>query len=300
MSKIQNMKKISILLVLFTASLTGYNKPVNMVKDAEWMKERLATGNLVVFHIGRAEDFEKEHIPDAVFIDGQDYTWGDDTHVFDLPPLDKFEKFLEVSGISNDTEIVIYAATSWVPMVTRLYFTLDYLGMGNKTYILDGGLVAWKAINGEVTDEVSKPRKGKFTPSINESLIVDKDYMKKAVEKKSTIVDCRASVYYQGIEMNKMHGGRKGRIPGSKTIPYTSLTIKSSGMVKFKKLQQLEEIFKAQGLQKDDEILLYCHIGMQLTVVYTAAKMLGYEDVKIYDGSFHEWGPDESLPVELE
>ena len=59
-------------------------------------------------------------------------------------------------------------------------------------------------------------------------------------------------------------------------------------------------IFEGQGLKKNRSVVLYCHIGMQLTVIYTAAKMLGYEDIRIYDGSFHEWGPDETLPIEVD
>ncbi|MEP5614156.1 MAG: rhodanese-like domain-containing protein, partial [Cyclobacteriaceae bacterium] len=69
---------------------------------------------------------------------------------------------------------------------------------------------------------------------------------------------------------------------------------------KFKALDEIEGIFEGQKLKKDQNIVLYCHIGMQLTVVYTAAKLLGYENVKMYDGSFREWGPDETLPIEVD
>jgi thiosulfate/3-mercaptopyruvate sulfurtransferase len=61
----------------------------------------------------------------------------------------------------------------------------------------------------------------------------------------------------------------------------------------------MKALFAEQGIQKEKELILYCHIGMQLTVVYTAAKILGFRNIRVYDGSFHEWGPS-SYPVEVE
>ena len=87
-------------------------------------------------------------------------------------------------------------------------------------------------------------------------------------------------------------------MPGARTIPYTSLTSETDlGSYEFISLKEMKAIFQEQGLRKNQELIFYCHIGMQLTTVYTEAKMLGYENIRIYDGSFYEWGPDDSLPV---
>ncbi len=100
------------------------------------------------------------------------------------------------------------------------------------------------------------------------------------------------------------HGGAPG-VTGAKFI---AETFKGYGITHVffveailrKSLVEMEAIFKDQGLRKDQELIFYCHIGMQLTTVYTAAKILGYENVRIYDGSFYEWSPDDSLPVTTE
>ena len=92
----------------------------------------------------------------------------------------------------------------------------------------------------------------------------------------------------------------KCELINAKTIPFTSLYQKNdNGSFTFLPKKELEKIFDDQKLDKDKQIILYCHIGMQLSAVYVAAKYLGYEDEKVYDGSFYEWGPNEALPIEL-
>ncbi|MEZ4850267.1 MAG: rhodanese-like domain-containing protein [Bacteroidia bacterium] len=95
---------------------------------------------------------------------------------------------------------------------------------------------------------------------------VTKEQVKAALETSTKIIDCRAGVFYQGIEVNQMHGGRKGHIPGAKSIPFTSLYEKTEhGSYEFLSKEKLQEIFDGRGL-KEDSIILYCHIGLQLTI----------------------------------
>jgi len=268
--------------------------------DAEWLQKRMGKGNLVIFHIGREEDYQKEHIDGAIYLAPSEYTYDDDVRVFDLPTDEVLKDLFESKGVSNNKDVVIYTPKNWIPLVTRLYFTLDYLGHGSKTYILDGGLVAWKAIDGDVSERAPELVKRSFDIKPNINLLADKQEVLASIEDENVdIVDCRAQVYYTAIEAT--HGARKGRVPGAKTIPYTTLYQETDiGAYKFKTLDEIAEIFESQKLKKNQDIVLYCHIGMQLTVVYTAAKLLGYEKVKMYDGSFREWGPDETLPIEID
>lgn len=273
-----------------------------LLVNSDWLKERINTKNLVIFHIGKEEDYLKEHIPGARFIDWQEYTFNDDTHDFDLPTVKELQNMLESKGLSDGDTVVIYTGESWISLMTRLYFTLDYLGYGDHTFMLNGGLVKWKENGGDVTSEVVDIRKGNFTPHPQKQLIASKEYVLKNLNKSHVnIVDGRATVFYEGIEAGNGGKSRKGHIPGAKSIPFTSLSEPGGeGYYQFKSVDDIQKIFDEQGVKKQDQLLLYCHIGMQLTTVYAAAKMLGFKNIKVYDGSFYEWGPDESLPIALE
>ncbi|WP_424963981.1 sulfurtransferase [Ekhidna sp.] len=297
------MQKIKILILLFLVNpCLGTAQEPSILVGPEWLEKRMQKDNLVIFHIGRESDYKKEHIPGAVYMSSEDYTIGteDRSIVFDLPTNEDLKDLFEKNGITNETDVVIYTPANWIPLVTRLYFTLDYLGHGHKTYILDGGIVAWKNGGRVISTEVNTPKKGSFNIEPNKSLLADENYMLASIDnKENTIVDCRSEVYYKGIEPT--HGARLGRIPNAKNIPYTTLYEPSDiGAYTFKSIEELGNIFNGQGLSKDEPLVLYCHIGMQLTVVYTAAKLLGYKDIRMYDGSFHEWGPNEDLPIELD
>ncbi|MEP1095466.1 MAG: rhodanese-like domain-containing protein [Cyclobacteriaceae bacterium] len=294
------MKDSYLSFIALLLATSGLSAQESRLVNAEWLQNRMEKENLVIFHIGREDAYNKEHIVGAVYMQPSEYTYEDDVRVFDLPTDQELKSLFESKGVSNNKDVVIYTPKNWIPLVTRLYFTLDYLGHGHKTYILDGGLVAWKDSNGNISNEIPKLTKGNFDIEPNMNLLADKEEVLASIEdERVDIVDCRAQVYYTAIEAT--HGARKGRVPGAKTIPYTTLYQETDiGAYKFKTLDQISEIFEGQELKKDQSIVLYCHIGMQLTVVYTAAKLLGYKNVKMYDGSFREWGPDETLPIEVD
>ncbi|MTI39689.1 sulfurtransferase [Fulvivirga lutimaris] len=298
------MKKTytSILLLLVIVQFGFGQQSRNMLVSPSWLQERVNDDDIVILAIGKEESYAKEHIPGALMLDWEEYTFNDDTHDFDLRTVAELKDIFESKGLDDGDKVVIYTSDNWVSMITRVYFTLDYLGYADNTYLLDGGIQYWKAEGGAVTDEVKAVKKGNFTPKPRKEILADRAYVLSHLNNNNVnIVDGRATVFYEGIDAGNGGRSRKGHIPGAKSIPYTSLAkLADHGAYKFKSLQEMEEIFKAQNLDHSKQLLLYCHIGMQLTVVYTAAKMLGYKDIKVYDGSFYEWGPDASLPIELE
>jgi thiosulfate/3-mercaptopyruvate sulfurtransferase len=297
------MKKrllLSVCFILLNIPLFA-QKDKSILVTPDWLSERINDDNLVLLHVDNEKAFNNSHIPGAQFISWKEYTYEDEDQVFDLPSTEGLKEMFQNKGINNNSLIVLYVESNWIPMMSRVYLTLDYLGLSKNVYLLDGGLALWKVQGRTTSTEITEPKTGDFTVNIKENLIVNADYVQEAINNPNiNIVDGRAAVYYQGIEAGNGGKSRKGRIPGAKTIPFTSLfEKKENGSFTFLVKNDLEKIFKDQGLDKTKELLLYCHIGMQLSAVYVVAKHLGYKHVKVYDGSFYEWGPDESLPIEL-
>src|SRR6266702_2672958 len=172
--------------------------------------------------------------------------------------------------------------------------TLDYLGLADRTSILDGGLPAWRAEGKPVTAELREPKPGHFTPAPNGRLVVDAAWVKANMNKSGVaILDARAAKFYTGAEAGQMP--RAGHIPGAKSIPFSSVIEDTTN--KFKSVEALRGLFNAAGVKQRDTVATYCHIGQQASLLYLVARYLGYE-AHLYDGSFEDWSHRTALPVE--
>ncbi len=294
------MKPILSIFLFTLTSISSALAQTSPLVSVDWLKANLDRDDLVLLHVGPKDAYTEKHIPGAYLVERADYTFSseDMSQMYDLPSVAELESFLESKGVDDDDTIILYVGTDWVSPTTRLYFTLDYLGLSNKTFLLDGGLALWENEGGKTTSEIPASTQGSFTPKPNPDLVVPITYVKEHLGKNSlNIVDARSSGYYEGVqEASKV----KGHIPGAKTIPFTSIVNDGpNGSYILKSKEELQDIFDEQGLKKDTPIVLYCHIGQQATLVYFATKILGY-NAKLFDGSMHEWASDSSNPLEVE
>ncbi len=213
---------------------------------------------------------------------------------YELLPVAQLDTMLEGLGISNDSRIILCGMGNNVSPTARMFVTLDYLGMGDRTSILDGGLDAWKGEGRPVTKEVPTFKRGSFSPHLNTHAIVDAEYVKGNLHKSSAIiVDARAPQFFNG----KDTGGfpRGGHIPGATNIFSSTLVDSTNKMLPRVRLQ---EKFDSAGVKKGNDVIAYCHVGGSACLVYVAARSLGY-NVHLYDGSFEDWSGREDLPLEL-
>tara|TARA_R110000868_G_scaffold259361_7_gene517390 strand:+ start:12172 stop:13062 length:891 start_codon:yes stop_codon:yes gene_type:complete len=296
---------MNTLLTLFTCLLISSAQPIlqaqtNSLISVDWLKANLDREDIVLLHVGPEDTFKEKHIPGAQLVLRNEYIFSseDKTQVYDLPSVEVLKAFLESKGVSDGDTIIIYVGTDWVSPATRLFFTLDYLGYSEKTFFLDGGLALWENQGGELTSEIISPKKGFFTPNPNSDLVVPVSFVKENLRNESlNIIDARASVFYEGVQSGM---DAKGHIPSAKTIPFTSMVNDGpNGSYILKSKEELQEIFDEQALIKDIPLVLYCHIGQQATLVYFAAKMLGY-NAQLFDGSMHSWTQDSNNPLEVE
>jgi thiosulfate/3-mercaptopyruvate sulfurtransferase len=198
-------------------------------------------------------------------------------------------------GVSDGSRIVLYFAKDWITPTTRVWFTLDYMGLGERTSILDGGMAAWVAAGHPVTKGVAPPptARGRISPKPRPEIVADAEYVKANLAKPPVVVvDSRLPQFHDGREKGMMPRG--GRIPGARSLPFDSLVGSDN---RLKEKGELRELFTRAGVSEGATVVTYCHIGQQASLGYFAARYLGYR-ARLYDGSFEEWSRRAELPVE--
>ena len=266
----------------------------SMIVSVEWLQRHINDKQLVLLQVGEKAEFEAGHIPGAQFVSlDQVSTPRGQGLTLELPPAAQLVTTFEKLGISDSSQIVLYFSKDWVTPTARIFFTLDYLGLGDRTSILDGGLPEWR-LKGPVTTEVIEPKPGKISTRPNPKLVVDANWVSANLNKPGVIIlDARARQFYTGEQVGRMPRG--GHIPGARNIPFSNLVDETTN--RFKDATTLRSLFETAGVKRDDSVTTYCHIGQQASLLYFVARYLGY-DAHVYDGSFEDWSRRTELPVE--
>ena len=267
----------------------------SILVSTTWLSERMQRPGLVIFEVGSKQDYDAGHIPGAQFITMRDIAAPrvEGQLALELPNPSVLDSVLEARGVSDDSHVVLYFGKDWVSPTTRVFLTLEWIGLRGRVSILDGGLPAWRAENRPVTTEIPTVARGHFTPRVRDDVIVDATYVHQHLrDAKVAIIDARDAGFYTDSLDNEMPRG--GHIAGAKSIPFGTVVLEDNHL---KSLAELRSIFAAAGAEPGDTVISYCHIGQQGTLVFFAARLLGY-NVRLYDGSFEDWSKRSELPVE--
>jgi thiosulfate/3-mercaptopyruvate sulfurtransferase len=279
----------------------GHGNKDTMLVGTAWLAAHLKDPNLVILSVGDKAEFDKEHIPGALPISMQDVAtpmvMGQ--LMLELLPPDQLKKAFTEVGITNDSRIVLYAGkNSYLQSMTRIYMTLDAMGLGAKASVLDGGFPEWKDEKRPVSAEVRAVKPGKLDLCPQDDVITTADWVRANVKHPGVaIIDARLERFYTGETAGQNNDGseqRKGHIPGAANIPFNSL-VDAKGM--FLKPDELRQKYAAAGVKPGDRVVSYCHIGQQATAVYFVSRYLGY-DARLYDGSWEDWSAHTDFPVE--
>jgi thiosulfate/3-mercaptopyruvate sulfurtransferase len=261
-----------------------------------WLADHLKDRGLVIFQIGDQASrpvYDAGHIPGAQFLNPfseLSLPRVEGALSLELPSAEVLDSVLESKGISNDSRIVLYWAQGYYSPTSRTLFTLEYAGLAGRVSILDGGLEVWKQEGRQVSTEVPAVASGRFTVRTNPGMVANAVYVMAHLEDGNVrIVDARDSSFYKGTSRNQ---NSNGHLPGAASIPFGSLV--DSNRVISPAL--LKSTFAAAGIKEGQTVVTYCHIGQQATVVWFAARLLGY-DAKLYDGSFQDWTRNAGFPI---
>lgn len=269
--------------------------------SVEWLAQHLRDPNLVLLHVGDAAAYPTAHIEGARLVAVSDVAIGERNGPglgVEMPSPDTLRARLEQLGISDESRIVVYYAKDMVYQAARIALTLSYAGLGERTGLLDGGLAAWGAAGHPLSADSPAPRVGTLAPLRIRNFVVDAAYVQSMLGAPGvSIVDARDTVFYHGTRAGGSATApqRAGRIPGAKSVPWSTLTDES---LRIRSAAALAETFAAAGVRAGDVVIGYCHTGQQASAMLTAARSLGFR-VLLYDGSFQDWSARSELPVEV-
>jgi thiosulfate/3-mercaptopyruvate sulfurtransferase len=240
--------------------------------------------------------FREAHIPGADFLDLQgEFSDKSQRHWFMMPKdVTQLEAAFARHGIGEGTRVVLYSIGSMM-WSTRFWWMLRSLGF-DEVAVLDGGLDKWKA-EGRATE--SGDAKGypaaTFKARPRTGLFVGKHDTMAAIGASDTVtVNALGPQFHRGLEPSRY--GRPGRVPGSVNVPAASLVdAKTKGFIA---LDEARAIFEASGAAKDKKVICYCGGGISATVDLFLMHQLGYDNLRLYDGSMGEWAKDPNLPIE--
>lgn len=262
-----------------------------MLTTPQELASRLNRPETVVLHVGTDTDFMQGHVPGARLLKLSDISKEGTTGLrVEMPATEALREALLSAGVRDGSAVVLYGPS--VVQTTRVWFTFDYLGLGDKTSILDGGLTAWKSAAQQVSNDAARaPQKGgKLTIHPKPELIVNAAWINgKLAGKKTSIVDARLPEFYTGAQAgNGMP--RAGHIPTAINVPYSTLVTADQHFLS-------PDALRAKLGAATAQPVVYCHIGMQATVAYFAARYVG-KHPRLYDGSWQDWSRRSEFPIE--
>lgn len=282
----------ALVLAYAAAAAAGESAPT-LVSTA-WLAKHLGDPGLVVLHVSaQRADYDAGHVPGARFLPWAALTPSRDSLSVELPAAAALDSLLEAAGVRDDSRLVI--AGGPVTVTARMLVTLDAFGLGDRASLLDGGIDAWREEARPVSRDSTAAARGEVTLRPRPARIVDAAWLVAHAAPGTpgvAVVDARAPEFYEGLNSNR--DPRMGRLPGAGSAPFQWLT---GALGRFRDRGDLARLFARAGVERGDHVVTYCHIGMQASVAYVAARSLGYE-VSLYDGSFEDWSRRRELPLE--
>ncbi|MFU8811482.1 MAG: sulfurtransferase [Balneolaceae bacterium] len=284
--------RLSVIILLFLIAgctaeqnhlLESYPN-AHLLVDAAALEQELQDGDL--FLIDTRPSIENGVIPGAVHFPAVS-SLSDPDHEIEhfLVDVESFEQMMQEIGLNNDDRVILYDDGNALS-AARLFYALDYYGFGNAS-ILNGGLQGWLA-DGYSTDEEPQPTtRGSFSVSVQENLSCDITYLRSVIDDPNVIVfDARSEGEFTGTDRRALKGGH---IPNAVNLEWNSV-LEQDGVPYFRSAAAIQAQYLAMGITPDKEVIPHCHTNVRGSHAYFTLRLMGYDSVRPYEGSWSEYG----------
>ena len=294
---------LSLLILYMPLAFAGAKLPGPLI-NADWLSENLA--DVVVLDVRKdIESFASEgHISSAILVNAKKIRV---TRTIDgvkltrmTPAPDQFAKFMAEHGVSSDSTVVIThrgKTPGHVAGAARLYWQLRYYGF-DSVALLDGGNRSWEEALEELVKDATPVSPGEFAVQTErpELLATTAEVEQVLAKGGASLIDTRPMRFHIGLN-KRDYVYADGHIPGSRNFCYKFLH-PEKGISRYLPVGVIKEAFKSMLIDPDAPAILYCNSAYECSSVwFVMHELMGNQNVKIYDGSLHEWTMDESRPM---
>lgn len=250
--------------------------------STELAEQWLIAGSAVALDVRGADAFEIEHVAGATVVDAAELRATVDGVSGQVAPPLEAQLVFEAAGLEPSDPIVMYGAANDTA-TARVVWTLAYYGHTGKVWMLDGGLATWTEQGRATEAGAAGQTDSAYPPGLVEELRVDAQWVRDHLDDASvTLVDARSAKEFDG-----------GHIPGAVSVDWVR-NLGSNGL--FLPVADLAELYGEPPMA--ETLVVYCQTGSRASIDWLALRMLGYPDVRIYDGSWSEWSADPTNPQE--
>lgn len=274
---------------------------MDILVSTSWLADNMGASDLRIVdatyflpEMGRdaSAEYEQQHIPGAVFLNLAELVDSASPVSNTVPPAEKFASRMQTLGLGDGSRIVIYD-NSPLKTSARAWWLFDIFGAPNIA-ILDGGLGKWLEEKRPVDAGKEQLRHRHFTVWRDDKAIASKaEMIENLTSKTSQVADARTMSRFTAEEPEVRPGMASGHIPGSVCLPYSRL-FNADGT--WKRGHELRGLFIEAGIDLDKPLITSCGSGVTACSILFGARLLDKKDVRVYDGSWSEWGADPATP----